>query len=159
MRALLFWVGTAYSFYSPNKWNSNWDPPFSHFSFHFLSLPNVKYLFLLSRRLCAHCLILDSYRRSLQFDLLSLLCLLLFAPFSVTEALVNSVYKSFHFITLFLLLYHLGDENLIMSPLWLRHVLKVTVSLIACSLIWTPSQGAHGDRSIPRCDCSLDLLT
>lgn len=159
MRALLFWVGTTYSFYSPNKWNSNWDPPFSPFSFHFLSLPNVKYLFLFSRRLCAHCLILDSYRRSLQFDLLSLLCLLLSAPFSVTEALVNSVYKSFHFITLFLLLYHLGDENLIMSPLWLRHVLKVTVSLIACSLIWTPSQGVHGDRSIPHCDCSLDLLT
>lgn len=79
------------------------------------SLSNVKYLFLFSRGLCAHCLILDSYQRSFQFDLLSLLCLLFSAPFSVTEAQANSACESFHCITLFFLLYQLGDENLIKS--------------------------------------------
>lgn len=143
-------------FIPPNKWNSNWNPPFFPFSSHFCSLPNVKYLFLFSRGLRAHCLILDSYQRSFQFDLLSLFCLLLSASFSVTETLVNSAYKTFHFITLFLLLYHPGDKNLIMSPLWLWHVLKVTVSPspVNCS----GPQVRDGDGSISHCDCSLGLL-
>lgn len=120
---------TTYSFLSPPISETATEILLSPLCSHISSLPNVKYLLLFSRGLCAHCLILDSYQRSFQFDLLSLLCLLLSAPFSVTEALINSAYKSFHFMTLFLLLYHPGDENLIMSPVWLWHVLKVTVSL------------------------------
>lgn len=160
MRAFQFWVETTYSLLSPpNKREAATQillsPPAPPLS----SLSNVKYLFLFGRGLCARCWILDPYQASFQFGLLSLLCLLLSAPFSVAEALINTAYISFHFITLFLLLHYLRDEKLIVSPLWTPlWWLKVIVSVIACSLIWTQSRGVCWDMGISHCDCSLVLL-